>query len=158
MAVAHLFDVWLIWAPLYWLDALVRCATAAVAVAAAVALAPAADPIVAFTDYGNFDALGLAELVRQRQVTPAELVDAAIARAQRVNPRLGAIVAPAGRRRAPRRRPSPTYARRWPVFPFLLKDLYGEVAGAPATGGSRYLAGHEAVTTRRSWPGSARPG
>ncbi|HVV16799.1 MAG TPA: hypothetical protein VHH90_06290 [Polyangia bacterium] len=40
LAVAHLFDVWLIWAPLYWLDALVRCATAAVAVAAAVALAP----------------------------------------------------------------------------------------------------------------------
>ncbi|MFL5305874.1 MAG: hypothetical protein ACJ8F1_11705 [Polyangia bacterium] len=40
VAVAHLFDVWLIWAPLYWLDALVRCATAAVAVAAAVALAP----------------------------------------------------------------------------------------------------------------------
>ncbi len=39
LALAHLFDVWLIWAPLYWLDALVRCATAAVAVAAAVALA-----------------------------------------------------------------------------------------------------------------------
>lgn len=40
LAVAHLFDVWLIWAPLYWLDALVRCATAAVAVAAAITLAP----------------------------------------------------------------------------------------------------------------------
>ncbi|HVY38606.1 MAG TPA: hypothetical protein VHM31_11745 [Polyangia bacterium] len=40
LAVAHLFDVWLIWAPLYWLDALVRCTTAAVAVAAAVTLAP----------------------------------------------------------------------------------------------------------------------
>jgi hypothetical protein len=41
LAATHLFDVWLIWAPLYWLDALVRCATAAVAVAAALALAPA---------------------------------------------------------------------------------------------------------------------
>ncbi|HVT08657.1 MAG TPA: hypothetical protein VHO67_14470 [Polyangia bacterium] len=40
LAIAHLFDVWLIWAPLYWLDALVRCATAALAVTAAVALAP----------------------------------------------------------------------------------------------------------------------
>ncbi len=47
---------------------------------------------MAFTDYGNYDALGLAELVRRRQVTPAELVEAAIARAERVNPRLGAIV------------------------------------------------------------------
>jgi len=40
LAATHLFDVWLIWAPLYWLDAVVRCATAALALAAAVALAP----------------------------------------------------------------------------------------------------------------------
>ncbi len=40
LAAAHLFDVWVIWAPLYWLDALVRCAAAALAVTAAVALAP----------------------------------------------------------------------------------------------------------------------
>ncbi|HEY6478352.1 MAG TPA: hypothetical protein VI456_17365 [Polyangia bacterium] len=31
----YLFDVYLIWAPLYWLDSLVRCATAIAAVAAA---------------------------------------------------------------------------------------------------------------------------
>lgn len=40
LATTHLFDVWLIWAPLYWLDALVRCATAVTAVATALALAP----------------------------------------------------------------------------------------------------------------------
>jgi hypothetical protein len=40
LAVTHLFDVWLIWAPLYWLDGLVRCATAVVAVATALALSP----------------------------------------------------------------------------------------------------------------------
>jgi hypothetical protein len=40
LAATHLFDVWLIWAPLYWLDASVRCATAVVAVTAAFALAP----------------------------------------------------------------------------------------------------------------------
>jgi hypothetical protein len=40
VAVAHLFDVWLIGTPLYWLDALARCATAVVAVAAAFALTP----------------------------------------------------------------------------------------------------------------------
>jgi amidase len=99
---------------------------------------------VAFTDYGNFDALGLAELVRQRQVTPAELVDTALARAQRVNPRLGAIVGllEDGARRAAAKVadvPAPLAG-----VPFLLKDLYAEVAGAPATGGSRYLAGHKA--------------
>ena len=37
-AVTHLLDVWLIWAPLYWLDALVRCMAALVAIAAAVIL------------------------------------------------------------------------------------------------------------------------
>ncbi len=37
-AVTHGFDVWLIWAPLYWLDALVRCLAALVALAAAVTL------------------------------------------------------------------------------------------------------------------------
>jgi hypothetical protein len=37
-AVTHLLDVWLIWAPLYWLDALVRCLAALAAIAAAVAL------------------------------------------------------------------------------------------------------------------------
>lgn len=31
----YLLDVYVIWAPLYWLDALVRCLTAAVAVATA---------------------------------------------------------------------------------------------------------------------------
>jgi hypothetical protein len=37
-AVTHLLDVWLIWAPLYWLDALVRCMAALVAIVAAVIL------------------------------------------------------------------------------------------------------------------------
>ncbi len=34
----HLLDLWVIWAPRYWLDALLRCATAVVAIGAAVAL------------------------------------------------------------------------------------------------------------------------
>jgi two-component system NtrC family sensor kinase len=38
VAATHLLDLWVIWAPRYWLDALVRCATAIVAIAAAIAL------------------------------------------------------------------------------------------------------------------------
>ena len=45
-----------------------------------------------FPDYDNYDALGLAELVRTRQVTPAELLEEAIARADRLNPALNAII------------------------------------------------------------------
>jgi two-component system, NtrC family, sensor kinase len=37
-AVTFLGEVWLIWAPLYWLDALVRCLAAVAAVGASVAL------------------------------------------------------------------------------------------------------------------------
>lgn len=38
VAATHFFDVWLIWAPLYWLDALVRSVAAVVAVVAALRL------------------------------------------------------------------------------------------------------------------------
>lgn len=38
LAAAHALDVWVIWTPLYGVDAVVRCATAAAAVAAAVVL------------------------------------------------------------------------------------------------------------------------
>jgi carbon starvation protein CstA len=37
-AATHLLDLWVIWAPRYWLDALCRSGTAVVAVAAAIAL------------------------------------------------------------------------------------------------------------------------
>ena len=37
-AITHLLDVWLVWAPLYWLDALVRCVAALIAIAASVSL------------------------------------------------------------------------------------------------------------------------
>ena len=35
---------------------------------------------MAFKDYGSYDAVGLAELVRNRQLTPKELLDEALAR------------------------------------------------------------------------------
>jgi hypothetical protein len=38
LAAAHALDVWVIWAPLYGVDVVVRCATAVAAIAAAIAL------------------------------------------------------------------------------------------------------------------------
>ena len=43
-------------------------------------------------DYSEYDGLGLAELVAKKQVTPAELVEAAIERIERHNPALNAVV------------------------------------------------------------------
>ena len=45
-----------------------------------------------FTEFDRYDAMGLAELVRQGQVTPAELCEEAIERIERVNPKLNAVV------------------------------------------------------------------
>jgi amidase len=45
-----------------------------------------------FAEYSEFDGLGLAELVKAKKVSPAELVEAAIERIERHNPQLNAVV------------------------------------------------------------------
>jgi amidase len=96
---------------------------------------------VAIADYGQLDALGLAELVRRRQVTAAELLEEAIARNERVNGKLGAIVIKLydDARRAAAAPPADASAP-FAGVPFLVKDIYCEMAGLPATACSRYLA------------------
>jgi len=43
-------------------------------------------------EYDQFDALGLAQLVREKQVSPEELLEAAIARVEHANPAINAVV------------------------------------------------------------------
>ncbi len=104
---------------------------------------------MAFTDYGNYDALGLAELVRRRQVTPAELVEAAITRAERVNPRLGAIVIPlyddARRAAAAEDRVGPLAG-----VPFLVKDLTPTSQGRRPWRAAAFWPGTRPLTMRQS--------
>jgi amidase len=47
---------------------------------------------MAFKEYGSYDGIGLAELVRNKQVTPGELLDEAIARTTKVDPQINAVV------------------------------------------------------------------
>src|SRR5579883_840760 len=47
---------------------------------------------MAFKEYGNYDAVGLAALVRKKEVTPQELLDEAIARTEKVDPTINAVV------------------------------------------------------------------
>ena len=155
-AVTHLLDVWLIWAPLYWLDALVRCLAALVG---AWPPSPAQGSTVAIADYGSLDALGLAELVRRRQVSPAELLEEAIARNEQVNPRLGAVVIDALRRRPPRRRRAgrPAPSRPSPACRFWSRTstaTWRAFQRQPAAATWR-TTGRRA--TRRSSNGSAAP-
>src|SRR4051812_4504642 len=47
---------------------------------------------MAFKEYGNYDAVGLAELVRKKDVTARELLDEAIARTEQIDPQINAVV------------------------------------------------------------------
>jgi len=94
-------------------------------------------------DFETLDATAQAELVRSGQVSPFELVEAAILRAEALNPSLNAIVSPLydeARRAA--RAPLPEGPFRG--VPFLVKDLAAACNRAPHTEGSRLLETHVA--------------
>ena len=82
----------------------------------------------AFPELHKFDGLGLAELVRAGQVSPAELVDEAIARIEAGNPRINAVIRKmyeAARETARGGVPDGPFAG----VPFLIKDLLSTVEG-----------------------------
>jgi len=87
----------------------------------------------------SLDATAQAELVRDRQVSPSELVEHAINRIERVNPQLNAVITPLfDQARAYARSPE---LRHGPFrgVPFLLKDLMAYSAGDPYHMGMRFL-------------------
>lgn len=91
-----------------------------------------------FPEYEQYDALGLAELVRTRQVTPLEVVEAAIARIEARNPQINAVIHTMFQQaRQAAQGDLPDGPLRG--VPFLVKDLLAMVAGAPLASGTRLL-------------------
>jgi amidase len=90
-----------------------------------------------FTEYGEYDATGLAGLVARGEVSPAELLEAALARAELLNPRLNAINIPM--RDIGRARAGAALSGPFAGVPFLIKDIGQDYAGVPSTAGSRAL-------------------
>lgn len=91
-----------------------------------------------FNDYRQYDATGLAELVKQKAVTPVELLEVAIKRAEAVNPSINAIVTPlhdVAREQIKKINPQAPLAG----VPFLLKDLGPQLKGTRYASGSRIL-------------------
>ncbi len=91
-------------------------------------------------DYHRFDGLGLADLVRTKQVAARELVDTALARADAVNPVLNAII----HRMDDAARAEADHCAGLGPFagvPFLVKDLVQLVKGEPYRAGSRFVEG-----------------
>ena len=91
-----------------------------------------------FPEYDHYDGLGLAELVRQGQVTPMELCEEAIDRIERINPIINAVVTKMvdqGRRAISTSLPDEPFRG----VPFLIKDLDYAYAGVPMASGCQAL-------------------
>src|ERR1700731_3486360 len=115
------------------------------AAATGLAGAFASNPTVAADSFFGVDAIGQAELVRRKQVTPLELVDAAIARIEAVNPKLNAVVTEMfdkARAQAKTALPDSPLSG----VPYLIKDL-NDILGERTTSGSRLMAHHIATKT-----------
>jgi amidase len=89
------------------------------------------------------DATALAELVRTKQVSAKELTEAAIARIERLNPTLNAVVTPMFEEARTAASGSPPDGP-FTGVPFLVKDLLADCAGIRLTEGSAFLAAHVA--------------
>ena len=91
-------------------------------------------------ELAGLDSVAQADLVARREVTPAELVEAAIERIEALNPTLNAVVTPAFDEALDAARALTADASRpFAGVPFLLKDLIVEAKGMRFTEGSRFL-------------------
>jgi len=91
-----------------------------------------------FGDYDKYDGLGLAELVRKKEVKPSELVEEAISRIEKLNPQLNAVIY---KMYEPARKAADGDLPDGPFkgVPFLMKDILMAYAGVPLTNGSRFF-------------------
>jgi amidase len=103
-------------------------------------------------EYAKYDGLGLAELVAKKKVKPSELVEEAISRAERLNPKLNAVVF------ADYERARGTARSRLPKgpftgVPFFLKDILGFAEGMPTRQACRFMPDapfdHDSLLTAR---------
>lgn len=93
--------------------------------------------------YRDYDATGLAELIRAREVEPTEVVEQAITEIERINPKLNAVT----HKMYEQARRQSIGALKGPFagVPILLKDMYQEVEGEPMTFGSRSYQANRAT-------------
>jgi len=94
-------------------------------------------------EYDRVDATDLAALVRKRQVSPPELVEAAIERIEERNPALNAVVARSYDRARQQARGSIPEGP-FSGVPFLLKDMLAIEGGSCTTNACRFFQGFAA--------------
>jgi len=95
--------------------------------------------LAGFAEYEKYDALGLADLVRRKDVKPEELLEAAIERVEARNPAINAVTMKLydyGRKMIADGLPDGPFRG----VPFLMKDLTSPIAGVRMTRGSKFFA------------------
>ncbi len=90
-------------------------------------------------ELASLDATAQAELVRRGELTAAELVDAAIARVERLNPGLNAVIISTFERARAQARSRQLPDGPFRGVPFLFKDIGAHPAGDPLHAGMRLL-------------------
>ncbi len=105
-----------------------------------------------FSEYDQYDGLGLALLVKKGEVSPIDLVEEAIIRIEKLNPQLNAVIHKMydqAREKAQAELPDGPFKG----VPFLLKDLLTAYSGVPLCNGSRFhkdfVPDHDSELVRR---------
>jgi amidase len=94
--------------------------------------------MASFPEFSKYDGLGLADLVRNKQVSAVDLVEESISRIEALNPQLNAVIYKMydqARKITRGQLPDGTFQG----VPFLLKDMHATVEGVPTASGSRIL-------------------
>ncbi len=90
-----------------------------------------------FKEYQQHDASGLAQLIARGEISAAEVLEAALARAAEVDPTLAANCIPM--QSQARVRAQEPVAGPLAGVPLLIKDMAQDYAGVPSPSGSRAL-------------------
>src|SRR5215475_1518779 len=92
------------------------------------------------SDLSSYDALGLAQLIRAKQITPLELVEDTIRKIEAINPKLNAVIFKTYER-ARLQASKPLGDGPFAGVPLMVKDN-ATIAGVQLTRGSRALRGN----------------
>ena len=93
-----------------------------------------------FAEYAQYDGLGLAELVRRREVSPADLVETALAAIERLNPQVNCVVQQLRDDALAEIKAGLPYGP-FRGVPFLVKEFGMHFKGMRTSAGSRLAAG-----------------
>src|SRR5210317_2144904 len=94
--------------------------------------------MTSFPDYDQYDGIGLAKLIKDGDISSIELCEEAISRAEKLNPKLNAIITTMydfAREEAKH----PMKDAKFGGVPFLLKDVHHALKGFTMSSGSALL-------------------